>query len=257
MPHTHVKFQVSDHVAELTIARPTHLNALDHDALSAIDDSFSALESRGDIRAVVMTGEGRAFVSGGDIAYMSRLDDVGAREFIRLGQKVLNHLEKSPLPVIAAINGFAFGGGFELALACDLRMAAQDAVLGLPEVSLGIVPAFGGTQRLVELCGYGIAKELILTGRHVDAKEALSLGLVNSVHAKDQLLPAARAKAALISSRAPMAVSLAKGLVTKSTETGQSRELDAFSLCMAHEDSREGLQAFVAGRAPVWGKPTG
>lgn len=256
MEHPNLRLKVSNYVAELTISRPVALNALDQALLTQIDLSLAELESRDDVRALVITGEGRAFISGGDIAHMANLPQGTAHAFARLGQGVLSRIESSRLPVIAAINGFAFGGGLELALACDLRMAAEDATLGLPEVGLGIIPGFGGTQRLSRLCGPGVAKDLILTGRKVGASEALAVGLINSVHAKHELLDSANAQATLISSRSPFAVSLAKRLVTvgsdASLQVGLEYEADAFALCMSHGDSQEGLQAFIARRPPVW-----
>jgi enoyl-CoA hydratase len=258
LAQTTLNLKVSNYLAELTISRPSALNALNDELLTELERSIADLEPRDDVRVLIITGEGRAFVSGGDIAQMAGLDPVSGRAFARLGQRVFNRIEASRLPVIAAINGFAFGGGLELALACDLRMAAEEASLGLPEVGLGIIPGFGGTQRLSRICGAGAAKDLILTGRRIPAAEALAIGLVNSVHPKEELLQAARAKGELISSRSPFAVSVAKKLVTAGAEaplqTGLEYEADAFALCLSHEDSREGLRAFVEKRPATWGR---
>jgi enoyl-CoA hydratase len=201
----------------------------------------------------VLTGAGdRAFVAGADIKYMSGLDVAEAKEWGALGHEAGRLLETMPKPTIAAVNGFALGGGCELALACDIRYAASAAKLGQPEVNLGIIPGWGGTQRLARAAGLGIAKELIFTGRLVDADEALRLGLVNAVH--DPVLEKARETAQLLAAKSPVALRVMKRLANRALSGDHERNLDAedeaFGELFASEDAKEGLLAFVEKREP-------
>lgn len=242
-----------DGIAVLTIDRPEALNALDGATLTGLRDSLVDLRADDGIRVIVLTGAGdRAFAAGADIKYMSGLSTDEAKEWGELGQEVGRLLEIAPKVSIAAINGFALGGGCELALACDIRYAAATAKLGQPEVNLGIIPGWGGTQRLARVCGLGVAKELIFTGRIVNAEEALRIGLLNGVH--DPVLEQAHETANLLASKGPLSLRLMKELANKALGGDHSANLDAeadsFGELFASEDAREGLAAFVEKRDP-------
>ena len=235
-------------VAVVTIDRQDALNALDVATLTELRDRLRELADDAAVRAVVLTGAGeKAFVAGADIKYMSALEPGQAKEWGALGHAAANLLEQMPKPTIAAINGFALGGGCELALACDLRYASERAKLGQPEINLGIVPGWGGTQRLARVCGVGVAKDLIYTGRTVDAETAYRVGLVNRV--VDPVLDAAVETARELAAKSPVALALAKRLVNMSPGA-LDREADEFGDLFASEDAKEGLAAFVEKRAP-------
>jgi enoyl-CoA hydratase len=240
-------------VAVLTIDRQDALNALDVATLTELRDRLRELDADAGVRAVVLTGAGdRAFVAGADIKYMSGLDPDRAKGWGALGHEAGRLLETMPKPTIAAINGFALGGGCELALACDIRYASSRAKLGQPEINLGIVPGWGGTQRLARICGLGVAKELVFSGRTIDAEEALRVGLVNAV--ADPVLDRALETARELASKSPVALSLAKRLCNLTLGVDHAGDLeteaDAFGALFASEDAREGLTAFVEKRAP-------
>jgi len=244
-----------DAVAVVTIDRQDALNALDVATLSELRDVLVDLAGDSGVRALVLTGAGeRAFVAGADIKYMSRLSPEQAKAWGALGHEAGSLLETMPKPTIAAINGFALGGGCELALACDIRYASTRAKLGQPEINLGIVPGWGGTQRLARVCGIGVAKELIFTGRNVDAAEALRIGLVNAVFEPEELLAKACETAALLAAKSPIALALAKRLCNLTLGVdhagGLATEVDAFGELFAGEDAKEGLTAFVEKREP-------
>jgi enoyl-CoA hydratase len=246
-----------DHVAVITIDRPKALNALDAATLRALDNVLDALTSGegGEARAVVITGGGeKAFVAGADIAAMSMLTPVEAARFATLGQRVLDKLEALPMPVIAAVNGFALGGGCELALACDLVLAAPNAVFGQPEVKLGVIPGFGGTQRLVRRVGSMRARELVYTGRNVKADEAVEIGLALKVVTEGTVKDAALAMAAQIAAQGPVAVRLAKRAILDGDgadlRVGLAGERTLFALCFTTADQKEGMAAFLGKRAP-------
>jgi enoyl-CoA hydratase len=231
------------------------MNALDRPTLEELRDRLRALAHDDDTRVVVLTGAGeKAFVAGADIKYMSSLSVLEARAWGGLGHSCALLLETMRKPTIAAINGFALGGGCELALACDLRYAATTAKLGQPEVNLGIIPGWGGTQRLARVCGLGVAKELILTGRLVDAEEALRIGLVNGVH--DPVLELAREVAELLASKSALALAYAKEAANLalqgSHEASLTQEASFFAMLFSTEDAREGLAAFAEKRDPVF-----
>jgi len=235
-------------VAVVTVDREEALNALDVATLTELRDRLVEIESDESVRAVVLTGAGeKAFVAGADIKYMSGLDLDGARAWGALGHEATRLLETMPKPVVAAINGFALGGGCELALACDLRYAASRAKLGQPEINLGIVPGWGGTQRLARVCGIGVAKDLIYTGRTVNAEEALRIGLVNAI--ADPVLDRAVEVAAELAEKSPVALASAKRLVNLSPGALE-REAEEFGELFASEDAKEGLTAFVEKRPP-------
>jgi len=229
------------------------MNALDRPTLEELRDRLLELRDDVEVRVVVLTGSGeKAFVAGADIKYMSGLSEEEAREWGELGHNAGQLLETMPKPTIAAINGFALGGGCELALACDLRYASSTAKLGQPEINLGIIPGWGGTQRLARVCGLGVAKELILTGRLVDAEEAQRIGLVNDV--ADPVLDRALDTARLLASKSPLALAAAKRAVDHSLQghhgENLQREADEFGGLFETEDAKEGLTAFAEKREP-------
>ena len=237
-----------DAVAVATIDRPEALNALNVETLTELRDRLRELADDDATRVVVVTGAGeRAFVAGADIKYMGGLGPDEAKEWGALGHEAARLLEEMPKPTIAAINGFALGGGCELALGCDLRYASSNARLGQPEIDLGIVPGWGGTQRLARVCGLGVAKELVLTGRPVDAEEALRIGLVNGI--ADPVLDHALEVAGKLAAKSPVALRVAKRLLNLSPGA-LDREAEEFGDLFASEDAKEGLAAFAEKRVP-------
>ena len=248
-----VRVASDDGVAVVTIDREEALNALDVETLTFLRDALADLAADEAVRVVVLTGAGeKAFAAGADIKYMSGLDVHDARAWGALGHGVARLLETMPKPTIAAVNGFALGGGCELALACDIRYCSSRAKLGQPDINLGIVPGWGGTQRLVHAVGAGHAKELIFTGRLIDAGEALRIGLVQAVH--DPVLDRALEAAHLIAAKAPLALAAAKALINRVPEGGHeaslAEEARVFGDLFATADAREGLTAFVEKRDP-------
>lgn len=239
-------------LAVLTISRPQALNALNGETLMELVDAVEAVAEETSVSALIITGAGdRAFVAGADITEMGRIESVYmGREQSLAGQNVMHEIASLPFPTIAAINGYALGGGLELALACDIRVAATTAKMGLPEVSLGLLPGYGGTQRLSRLIGPGRALDMMLTARQVDAQEALSMGLVNYV--ADNALEKAREVAQQMTRNAPIALSLVKEAVRRglsgSLEDGLEIEADLFGLLTTTHDFREGTRAFVEKR---------
>jgi enoyl-CoA hydratase len=229
------------------------MNALDRPTLEELRDTLAELALDASARVVVLTGSGeKAFVAGADIKYMSGLGVDEARAWGELGHRSAQLLETMPKPTIAAINGFALGGGCELALACDLRYAASAAKLGQPEVNLGIIPGWGGTQRLARVCGLGVAKELVLTGRVIGAEEALRVGLVNGVH--DPVAEQAGEVAELLASKSPLALAAAKRALNHVLQGDHVENLDReateFAELFGSEDAKEGMTAFVEKREP-------
>jgi enoyl-CoA hydratase len=240
-------------VAVVTVDRQDALNALDVATLTRLRDELVTLAGDDAVRVVILTGAGdRAFIAGADIKYMRGLGVADATAWGSLGHDAGRLLETMPKPTIAAVNGFALGGGCELALACDIRYASSRAKLGQPEVNLGIIPGWGGTQRLARVCGLGVAKELIFTGRTVDAEEALRIGLVNGVH--DPVLDRARETAQLLATKSPVALRLMKRLANRALGGDHADNLvaegESFGELFASEDAREGLAAFVEKREP-------
>ena len=239
-----------DGIALITVNNPKVLNALTVSAYFELETLLAELELDAAVRVVLLTGAGeKAFVAGGDIRYLESLGVEGAREVALLAQRVYARIESFPKPVIALVNGYALGAGCELAMACDLRIAAETARFGQPEVKLGIIPGFAGTQRLSRLVGKGIAKELIFTGEMIDAREAWRIGLVNRVVPADQLLAEGKAVAAKMLDKSSSAIRIAKDAIENGLEMDFARgaryEADLFGLCFATADAREGLKAFV------------
>ena len=240
-------------IATITVNRPKSLNALNSHTLRELTQAVR--EAADSSRALILTGAGdKAFVAGADISEMAPMTPWTAREFSELGHVLTALLEDLPIATIAAVNGYALGGGLELAVGCDMIFASENAKFGLPEVTLGITPGFGGTQRLVRLVGKLRAKEIIFTGEMVDARRALEIGLVNAVLPREQLIPHCRQIAAKIATRGPLAVARAKRLVERGYDmplrAANRQEAESFALLFDTEDRREGMRAFVEKRPP-------
>jgi enoyl-CoA hydratase len=254
MTFANLTWEVAEGVATVTVDRPKQLNALDAATLTELGAAIELARSRPEeVRALVITGAGeKAFVAGADIAAMSKLGPAEAREFAALGHRTMSALEALPIVTVAAVNGFALGGGCELMLACDLAYAAEKARFGQPEVNLGLVPGFGGTQRLTRRVGPMRAKELILSGEMIDAALARAMGLVLEVLPPEKLLEHARAKARVIASRGPQAVALAKKLIQHGADLPLAQALDfertSFAGLFGGAEAREGMAAFLEKR---------
>ena len=248
-----VKTQLKDGILIITIDRPKVLNALNAQTVSEIGQAFDAAHDDASIKCVILTGGGdKAFVAGADINELAKMTPITGKETSQKGQRVFSAIERFPKPVIGAINGFALGGGCELALACHIRIASEKALLGLPEVTLGIIPGYGGTQRMARLLGKGKALELILTGDRISAHDAERIGLVNKVVPADQLMATAEEMARKIASRGPLAVRAAIEAVMSGSdmpfEEGQVLEATLFGLLASTEDMKEGMGAFLEKR---------
>ena len=242
-------------VAVLIINRPKVLNALNGETVRELGEAVEQLERDDEVAVVIITGAGdRAFVAGADIAFMQNLTPMEAREFAIMGQRVLSRIENLAKPVIAAVNGFALGGGCELAMACDIRVASEKAKFGQPEVNLGIMAGFGGTQRLPRLVNVGLAKEILFTADMIDAERAKAIGLVNHVVPAEQLLDFCKDLARRIASRGPVAVRLTKEAVNAGAQMDIDRalglEADLFALTFTTRDREEGIAAFLEKRKP-------
>ncbi len=244
-------------VRTITVNRPDKLNALNAETLRELQGAFIDAATTPSVDVVILTGAGeKAFVAGADITELSQQDALSGQVFARSGQRVFSAIEQCSKPVIAAVNGFALGGGCELALACHMRIAAANAKFGQPEVNLGVIPGYGGTQRLARIVGWGRAAELILTGNMIDAAEAHRIGLANAVVEKGQALDAARALATTIVSRGQVAVRLAldalRAVPEMGLEEGLSMEAALFGLACGSQDFKEGTAAFLEKRSAVF-----
>jgi enoyl-CoA hydratase len=243
-----------DGVAVVTINRPEALNALNGDQLRALRDTLGRLAEDSGVRVVVITGEGRAFAAGADIKEMLKMGVAEAGAWGALGHECARLLETMPKPTVAAINGFALGGGCEFALACDLRYASSDAKIGQPEIAVGVIPGWGGTQRLARVAGVGFAKDLILTGRAVDAGEALRRGLVNAVFEPGELIERVLEVARSLAAKSPLALAAAKASVNRAlqgdVEDGLAAEAETFAQLFSSDDQKEGMRAFSEKREP-------
>ncbi|MGA8072667.1 MAG: enoyl-CoA hydratase-related protein [Candidatus Acidiferrales bacterium] len=250
MSYENVLYEVKDQIARITVNRPQVLNALNRATVEELDRAFDAARADSGVRALIITGAGeKSFVAGADINELAKQSPVEGKEYSLFGQAAFHKLETMGKPSIAAINGFALGGGCELALCCSIRIASKNARLGQPEVKLGLLPGYGGTQRLARLCGKGVAHELLLSGEMIPADEALRVGLVNHVVELPELIPAAEKIAQKIVANAPLAVKYAMEAVEHGMEMTQEEglflEATLFGLCCATEDMREGTKAFL------------
>lgn len=245
-----LEIKVNKEWAVIKINRPKALNALNKKVLEELNNSVKELNKSNKIKAIVITGNGdQAFVAGADIASMKSMDSFEAEEFAKLGQETFSLIENSPKPIIAAINGFALGGGCELAMACDLRIASDNAKFGQPEISLGIIPGFSGTQRMPKLIGEAKAKELIFTGENIGADEALNIGLINKKVEPDELMGEVKNTVEQIINKSPLIMKLAKESINTGLQIGVERgsvvEKNLFSLCFSTDDQEEGMDAFL------------
>jgi enoyl-CoA hydratase len=254
MNYQDIKLTKQESVATISVDRPKVLNAIRFQTMMEIDHALSDIEGDKNIRVVVLTGSGeKAFVSGGDISIMAQGSGyVETLTEVPTGQQVCNRIELFPKPVIARINGIALGGGTELALSCDIRIAAAHAIFGLPEIKLGIIPGYGGTQRLPRLVGMGIAKELVLTGDHIGADEAFRIGLINRVVTKEGLDEEVAKMSGKLAAKSPVALNMAKEALNQGVQadlrTGLAIEAKCFSICFGTEDRMEGMNAFLEKR---------
>ncbi|HCX63173.1 short-chain-enoyl-CoA hydratase [Sedimentibacter sp.] len=241
-------------ICTVKLNSPQTLNSLNVIMLDELEYAFDQISNDDEVSVVVLTGEGKAFVAGADISYMSNLGPSEAKKFSEDGSRLFRKIETMNKVVIAAVNGFALGGGCELAMACDIRIASEKAKFGQPEVGLGIIPGFSGTQRLARLVGLGRAKELMFTGLHINADEAYRIGLVNKITDKDSLMEETYKMAEKIVSNSGVAVRYAKEAVNRGIETdidtGIAYESNIFGLCFASEDQKEGMTAFLEKRKP-------
>ncbi len=248
--------EIDDKIAVVKINRPQVLNAMSSETAIELESAMHKLNENKEVRVIIITGEGKAFVAGADIQELSKFNSLEAREFGKLGRRVLAYIEDMEKPVIAAINGYAFGGGCEIALACDIRIAGERASFGQPELKLGIIPGWAGTQRLSRLVGIGKAKEIIFTGDPINAQEALRIGLVNKVVPDENLMEEAKKFAEKMLKTGPTALKLAKTVINRGLDsnftTGASYESEAFGVCFSTPEVKEGIDAFLNKRKPNW-----
>lgn len=257
MNYKNLLLDINEHIAVLTLNRPEKLNALNHETLSELQQALELVQNDENIFVVIITGSGeKAFVAGADITEINKLNMLDGKKFAEFGQSVFSMIEKFDKPVIAAVNGFALGGGCELALSCHIRIASENAKFGQPEVNLGIIPGYGGTQRLTRLVNSGRAAELILTADMIDSSEALRIGLVSKVYPQSELQSKAFEIASKIASKGQQAIGLAlkaiKVVDEVSSREGQNIEATLFALCCGTEDFKEGTQAFLEKRKPTF-----
>lgn len=257
MDLNHILFQIEEGIATLTFNRPKALNALNSELLDEMSRTLDAVAANEDVRVLILTGSGdKAFVAGADIMELARCNALQAKVFATKGHNVISKLQCLDIPVIAAVNGFALGGGSEIALACDFIIAAENAKFGLPEITLGIIPGFGGTQRLPRLIGSNMAKEMIFTGKMISAAEAQSIGMVNRVVSADALMTDVMNTAKAIYQKGKVSLRAAKQVINAGLnvdlKTGCRMEVDAFALCMASEDAKEGTTAFLEKRKAIF-----
>jgi len=254
MAYETIIFETEGSVATIRFNRPKALNAINPDVLKEFNDALSKIETDRSLKVLILTGEGeKAFVAGADIAYMANLTPLQGRNFSRTGQEVLFRLEKLPIPVIACVNGFALGGGTEIAMASDFVYASENAKFGQPEINLGLIPGFGGTQRLLRLVGEAMAKEMCMTGMIISAQEAKEIGLVNRVFPPDKLWEETMKTARVLSSKGKVSLKGVKDCIERGGDVdlrdGCYMESDAFGICLSSEDAQEGMKAFLEKRA--------
>jgi len=256
MDYKNLLLEIENGVALLKVNRPKALNSLNREVLLDLIAAFRDLDKNEKVRVVILTGEGKAFVAGADIKEMLPMSPVEARKFSETGHVLMEIMAKVEKPIIAAVNGFSLGGGMELAMACDFIFASERARFGQPEINLGLIPGFGGTQRLSRLIGKARAKELIFTGEMLSAKEARELGIVNKIFPAEELLTEVKKVASLIVSKGALTLRLAKSVIDSGYDVdlknGCAIERDAFALCFSHEDQKEGMNAFLEKRKPTF-----
>lgn len=257
MGYDNLILTVEEGIATITFNRPKVLNALNTALLEELSGALDAVAGDEKIRVLVLTGAGdKAFVAGADIKELAGLNTLQAKQFAHKGQSVINKIVALPIPAVAAVNGYALGGGLEIVLACDFIYASENAGLGLPETTLGLIPGFGGTQRLPRLIGPNQAKELVYTGKIVSAAEACNLGLVNRVDPPEELMASVMKTAHTMATKGRISLRAAKQAINSgldaSLDTGLKIEQDAFAICMASEDAREGTRAFIEKRPPAF-----
>jgi len=255
MSYNTIIYEEQNGIATITINRPKSLNALNAEVFHEITPLLETIAQNAAIRVLIITGAGeKAFVAGADISELAELNALQGKYFVKTGHQCMSRLQDLSIPVIAAVNGFALGGGLELALACDFIYASENAKFGLPEITLGLIPGFGGTQRLARIVGKNMAKEMIFTGKTISAEEARDLGIVNKILAPESLLAETRKTAQSISAKGKVSLNAAKEAINHGVEvdlfTGCNIEIDAFGLCMASEDAKEGTAAFLEKRKP-------
>jgi len=255
MTYENIIFEKDGNIAIIKFNRPKALNAINPDVLQELNEALDKIESDGDTKVLILTGEGeKAFVAGADIAHMVKLSPLEGRTFSREGQNILFRLEQLPIPVIACVNGFALGGGTEISMACDFIYAAETAKFGQPEINLGIIPGFGGTQRLSRLVGKAMAKELCMSGVMISANEAREMGLVNKVFPAEKLWEETMKTARVLASKGRVSMRGVKHCIDRGFDVGLTTgcylEADAFALCMASPDGKEGMSAFLEKRKP-------
>lgn len=257
MAYENIVFNETTPVATLYFNRPKALNALNNALFDELDHLLDSIISLPDIKVLVLTGKGeKAFIAGADISELSSMDTNQAKLFSQKGQRIFSKIENLPIPVIAAVNGFALGGGLETALACDFIYASEQAVFGLPEINLGLIPGFGGTQRLGRLAGPAIAKEMVFTGKSISSSRAQEYGIVNKICSHETLMDEVLKTAQTIASKGKLSLKCAKQAIhnglNADLETGCNIENTAFSLVMGSEDGKEGTKAFLEKRKPVF-----
>ena len=255
MAYNTIIFKIRENIATITFNRPEILNALNEEALKEFSNALDEVNANEDIRVLILTGAGeKSFIAGADIKQFLTFNTLKAKSFSEMGHSLMNKLQELPIPVIAAVNGFALGGGCEVALACDFIYASENAMFGLPEITLGIIPGFGGTQRLSRLIGMSMAKEMIFTGKMIPAAEAKNIGLANMVCSQEQLMDEVIKTAKTIASKGKVSVRAAKQAINNGVNvdlsTGCRIEIDAFALCFTSPDAREGALAFLEKRKP-------
>jgi enoyl-CoA hydratase len=254
MPFKNIYIEKKDDIGTIKINRPQALNALNNDTILELSKAVEELEKDKNIKVAILTGEGKAFIAGADIKQMSNMTPLKAKEFAELGHSLIKKIEGSRLPFIAAVNGYALGGGCEVLMGCDICIAAKSAKIGQPEINLGVHPGFGGTQRLPRLVGRMKAKELLFTGRNIDADEAYNIGLVNMVVEDDNLMETAEKMATTIASKSTVQTDFIKSLVNKGTDidlnSACSLEISHFASGFSTNDQKEGMKAFLEKRKP-------
>jgi len=255
--YSSIELDRTDGIATLTFNRPKALNALNTILLQELADALDNIAQDENVRVLILTGAGeKSFIAGADITEIATLTPLAAKKFAQFGQDVISKLQSLAIPVIAAVNGYALGGGCEMALACDFIYASEKAIFGLPEITLGVIPGFGGTQRLPRLIGASLAKEMIFTGKHLSAAEAKAIGLVNKIFAPEELQAAVVEISRLIATKGKASLCAAKQTVNQGLNgdltSGLAIERDAFALCLASPDAKEGTGAFLEKRKPVF-----